>query len=317
MCRSLCDPSKPPPRVGNLFTVLPGTAVVAPRPEVLSGIKCGGSKCHKCTPFDAEHHSTTTGHNGEGLFDQVTDGPFLRPSALALQVANFSNEQALEQVRLYWINHLNVVAGSGVRTAGVGGVPPSAGPATAAAAAGGASNGSGRGAGPDASSEAGGPRHQRAPPHAHGVSGDRRNVAAAESSVSSASATAPPQPPDQAGQRQLRSNNATPPTARRAAPPPNVGDGGGGASGVSGDEGKEPPPGSAMKSCRLVAGTGGAVQERLPVHPVVPRSNEPGGGGGGGGGRNRRPTVAEKRREPLVQALHQIAQVSKRTEVMI
>lgn len=258
----------------------------------------------------------------------------------------FSNEQALEQVRLYWANHLNLAAAGGraggsgaTETAGTragdlktlsraAGVAAAAAPPPAAEV----SHGGRVGGGSDVPLEAGGkarrPRQQQLhiPPHTPRAAGERGggggHAVVGTKSHPLSQEQQQRRRQEQQHPRQLPSNTNNYPRSARAG----AGDGKDNAAGAaveerfSGDGGDKaggrmhrvsneaPVPPSVMKSPRIGAGAGVATRQKtMPVHSMAPKVGGSGGGStGGSAGESFRGSAHHR---PLVQALHQIAQV--------
>ncbi|CAM9502492.1 unnamed protein product [Ectocarpus sp. 13 AM-2016] len=216
------------------------------------------------------------------------------------QVANFSNDQALEQVRLYWANHINQAAAAGrsggrrgLAAAGGGEeqeVAAAAAAATAAAKRDPGDGGSriGDGAGKDLTGVALNNAHQPQRRQQFMGGGSPTAAVVTEKAI-------PPHPPSEYGphhrsryhQRHLgHQQNADPPGVREGAL-------GAAAAGHHGGGSEETHhPGVLARAVSEDAGCQGGV-----------------GNSGGGGTERAAAAVPEALRASLVEALHQIAQL--------
>lgn len=247
----------------------------------------------------------------------------------------FSNEQALEQVRLYWANHLGVAAAGGGGRSGGGAAAaaaPAGGSAATAASRGGGLSSLARAAAAAAVAEEEKEQGGNISNRNGGRIGDRIGGGAGKDlSGVAASNGIPVQQMQQRRQQQQQTGGrggggGAPIAVTKDAPPtqhhqhmrPNTSPQAAPVAGIGLREVAQSAPvgsgggsdGSASE--RKVHGRGHAASEHVPAaNPegdgrVVGRRRSGSGGAGTGAGRE---AATEAMRGPLVEALHQIAQV--------
>lgn len=242
------------------------------------------------------------------------------------QVANFSNEQALEQVRLYWANHLNLASGEGGSRSGgeaVAATRPAAGGTPSVASRGVCGLSSLSRAAAAAAAAPGNPSDLDS-----SSIGDRVGGGAGKDFLGTTLGIAVPLKHQQHGQRQQHQQPFEGGGAYDAAvakgnlsipsdSPQQVH-----GQHLSANASPQATPGAEV-ALRVVtrdepSGNGGGTNDgnghAVSKHMPAVRSRGGGRGvrrrsGSDGGSRNGREAATEALRKPLVQALHQIAQV--------